>query len=213
MHQANAYGFTVPEGATKIDWPTIKRKRDAYIERLNGIYERSELSWTSRRRRLPLTTFAPRFSLADVEKDGVDYITGHAAFVDKKTIKVLPTYPESKAHGGSDVERQYTAERFVIAVGGTPTLPTDIPGYEYGFHSDGFFYLEELPKRAVVVGAGYIAVELAGIFHTLGGLSSVSQCGEALTLASQAPKPTSSSAATRSSRRSTRCSRTRSNST
>lgn len=41
MHQANAYGFTVPESATKIDWPTIKRKRDAYIERLNGIYERS----------------------------------------------------------------------------------------------------------------------------------------------------------------------------
>ncbi|BGO89708.1 hypothetical protein NBRC10512_004363 [Rhodotorula toruloides] len=144
MHQANAYGFTVPESATKIDWPTIKRKRDAYIERLNGIYERN------------------------VEKDGVDYITGHAAFVDKKTINVLPTYPESKAHGGSDVERKYTADRFVIAVGGTPTLPTDIPGYEYGFHSDGFFYLEELPKRAVVVGAGYIAVELAGIFHTLG---------------------------------------------
>lgn len=111
-----------------------------------------------------MTLFFP----ADVEKDGVDYITGHAAFLDKKTINVLPTYPESKAHGGSDVERQYTADRFVIAVGGTPTLPTDIPGYEYGFHSDGFFYLEELPKRAVVVGAGYIAVELAGVFHTLG---------------------------------------------
>lgn len=39
-----------------------------------------------------------------------------------------------------------------------------------GFHSDGFFYLEDLPKRAVIVGAGYIAVELAGVLHTLGKL-------------------------------------------
>ncbi|GAA6026942.1 hypothetical protein JCM8097_005982 [Rhodosporidiobolus ruineniae] len=144
LHQANAYGFKVPDGAAQVDWPTLKAKRDKYIERLNGIYERN------------------------VEKDGVDYITGHAKFVDRNTIKVVPTYPESKAHGGSDHERQYTADRFVIAVGGTPTLPKDIPGYEYGFHSDGFFYLEDLPKRAVIVGAGYIAIELAGVLHTLG---------------------------------------------
>jgi glutathione reductase (NADPH) len=108
---------------------------------------------------------------ADVEKDGVDYITGHAKFLDKNTITVVPTYPESKAHGGSDVERQFTADRFVVAVGGTPTLPKDIPGYDLGFHSDGFFYLEELPKRAVIVGAGYIAIELAGVLHTLGAPS------------------------------------------
>lgn len=42
MHQANAYGYKVPEADTKIDWPTLKTKRDKYIERLNGIYERSE---------------------------------------------------------------------------------------------------------------------------------------------------------------------------
>ncbi|GAA6057648.1 hypothetical protein JCM3770_000280 [Rhodotorula araucariae] len=144
LRQAKAYGFTVPSEAAKVDWPMLKHKRDKYIERLNGIYERN------------------------VEKDGVDYITGHAKFADKNTVTVVPTYPESKAHGGSDAERTYTADRFVIAVGGTPTLPKDIPGYEYGFHSDGFFYLEELPKRAVIVGAGYIAVELAGVLHTLG---------------------------------------------
>ncbi|GAA6000972.1 hypothetical protein JCM10207_007348 [Rhodosporidiobolus poonsookiae] len=144
LHQANAYGFKVEDGAAKVDWPTLKEKRDKYIERLNGIYERN------------------------VEKDGVDYITGHAKFHDKNTVTIVPTYPESKAHGGSDHERQYTADRFVIAVGGTPTLPTNIPGYDLGFHSDGFFYLEDLPKRAVVVGAGYIAVELAGVLHTLG---------------------------------------------
>ena len=42
LHQANAYGFKVPEEQTQIDWPTIKGKRDKYIQRLNGIYERSE---------------------------------------------------------------------------------------------------------------------------------------------------------------------------
>ncbi|GAA5888201.1 hypothetical protein JCM6882_000318 [Rhodosporidiobolus microsporus] len=142
LHQANAYGYKVSEDAAVVDWPTLKVKRDKYIERLNGIYERN------------------------VEKDGVEYITGHAKFLDKSTITVVPTYPD--AHGGSKEERNFTADRFVIAVGGTPTLPTNIPGYDLGFHSDGFFYLEELPKRAVIVGAGYIAVELAGILHTLG---------------------------------------------
>ncbi|GAA5831505.1 hypothetical protein JCM5353_007647 [Sporobolomyces roseus] len=144
LHQANSYGFTVPEENTKIDWPTLKNKRDKYIERLNGIYEKN------------------------VEKDGVEYITGHARFVDKNTLSVSPTYPADKAHGGADEERKYTADRIVIAVGGTPTLPKDIPGYDLGFHSDGFFYLEDLPKKAVIVGAGYIAVELAGVLHTLG---------------------------------------------
>ena len=44
LHQANAYGYKVHHDAAKIDWPTLKHKRDKYIERLNGIYERSEHS-------------------------------------------------------------------------------------------------------------------------------------------------------------------------
>lgn len=42
MHQANSYGYKVPEADTSIDWPTLKAKRDKYIQRLNGIYERSQ---------------------------------------------------------------------------------------------------------------------------------------------------------------------------
>lgn len=59
---------------------------------------------------------------------------------------------------------------FNIAVGGRPTIPSNdqIPGAEYGIDSDGFFDIEEQPKTVVVVGAGYIAVELAGVFNTLG---------------------------------------------
>lgn len=148
LHQANAYTYKVPHDDSAVDWPTLKHKRDKYIERLNGIYERN------------------------LDKDKVDYITGHARFKDKNTLIVEPTYPESKAHGGADEKREYTADRIVIAVGGTPTKP-DIEGKEFAFDSDGFFLLEDLPKKAVVVGAGYIAVEMAGIFNTLGSETSL----------------------------------------
>ena len=83
----------------------------------------------------------------------IDEIPGTARFVDAHTLEVDG--------------QQYTADHIVIAVGGTPTLP-DIPGAELGITSDGFFELEELPRRVAVVGAGYIAVELAGVLNALG---------------------------------------------
>ncbi|KAK4696278.1 glutathione reductase (NADPH), partial [Phenoliferia sp. Uapishka_3] len=144
LHQAAAYGFTgVHHETTTIDWPTIKGKRDKYIERLNGIYERN------------------------VANDHVEKFTGRARFVDATTVSISPTYPADKATGGSDKVRNITADRIVIAVGGKPTAPK-IEGAELGFDSDGFFLLKDLPKKVVVVGAGYIAVELAGIFNALG---------------------------------------------
>ncbi|CAM9824558.1 unnamed protein product, partial [Hapterophycus canaliculatus] len=62
---------------------------------------------------------------------------------------------------------EYTADNVMIAVGGTPSMP-DIPGVEHCINSDGFFDIKEQPKKVAVVGAGYIAVELAGIFDALG---------------------------------------------
>ena len=62
---------------------------------------------------------------------------------------------------------RYSAEHIVIAVGGAPCLP-DVPGAELGITSDGFFELDALPRRVAVVGAGYIAVELAGVLNALG---------------------------------------------
>lgn len=63
--------------------------------------------------------------------------------------------------------KSYTAERIVIATGGWPFKP-EIEGAEHAFTSNEAFYLEQLPKRVVVVGGGYIAVEFAGIFNGLG---------------------------------------------
>jgi glutathione reductase (NADPH) len=42
LHQSSAYGYKVSHEASTVDWPTLKGKRDRYIERLNGIYEKSE---------------------------------------------------------------------------------------------------------------------------------------------------------------------------
>jgi glutathione reductase (NADPH) len=89
----------------------------------------------------------------NLDKRGVTYIEGHARFIDANTVDV-----DGKA---------YAAERIVVATGGQPIVP-DIPGAELGITSDGFFELEEQPKRVLIAGSGYIAVELAGIFSGLG---------------------------------------------
>ena len=56
---------------------------------------------------------------------------------------------------------EYEGEHILIAVGGTPTLP-NIPGADMCDTSDQFFEWETLPEKVLVVGAGYIAVEIAG---------------------------------------------------
>ena len=83
----------------------------------------------------------------------VDLIPGYARFVDAHTVEV---------NG-----EQISADHIVIATGGRPILP-QIPGAELGITSDGFFELETQPHRVAVVGAGYIAVELAGVLNMLG---------------------------------------------
>lgn len=89
----------------------------------------------------------------NLEKRDVEYIAGHARFKDAHTVLV------------GDLE--ITAERIVIATGGKPIVP-NLPGAELGITSDGFFELNERPQRVIIAGSGYVAVELAGIFHGLG---------------------------------------------
>lgn len=84
---------------------------------------------------------------------GVDLIKGHARIVDANTVEVDG--------------KKYTAKNILIAVGGWPFIP-DIPGRELAISSNELFYLDTLPKHAVVVGGGYIATEFAGILHGLG---------------------------------------------
>ena len=89
-----------------------------------------------------------------LENAGVTLVRGRAKLVDAHTVSV-------------DGKKTLSAAHILIATGGKPSLP-NIPGIEHAITSDEAFYLPQLPKRAVVVGGGYIAVEFASIFNGLG---------------------------------------------
>jgi glutathione reductase (NADPH) len=72
---------------------------------------------------------------------------------------------------------RHTAEHIMIATGGWPVIP-DIPGREHAISSNEAFFLKTLPKRMLVVGGGYIAVEFAGIFHGMGAQTSLLYRGD-----------------------------------
>ena len=91
-------------------------------------------------------------------KNNVDVLNGFGRFVNKNTLEI--TLPDG-------AKQQVTADHILIATGGRPHRPA-IEGQEYGIDSDGVFELTELPKRVAIVGAGYIAVELAGVLNSLG---------------------------------------------
>ena len=93
-------------------------------------------------------------------KDGIDLVKGTAKFVSKNELDVT-------MKDGSGTVR-YTAPHIVIATGSWADKPTSIEGAEHGITSDDFFSIEKLPKKMVFVGAGYIAVELAGVMSALG---------------------------------------------
>ena len=127
LRDAAGYGFGISVDGH--DWKQLKEMRDAYVLRLNGIYE------------------------ANLARRGLALIRGRARFIDRRTV-------------ATDTAR-LSAPHIVIATGGRPVVPS-IPGAELGITSDGFFELSERPRRVAVVGSGYIAVELAGIFASLG---------------------------------------------
>lgn len=130
------YGFeNTKDIDLTFDWSGFKAKRDAYVQRLNGIYERN------------------------MTKEGVDYVYGFARFTESGSVEVV-------AKDGT--VQTFTADKVLIATGGAPVHPEGIPGYELGIDSDKFFELKTQPKAVAVVGAGYIGVELAGVFNGLG---------------------------------------------
>ena len=131
--QASHYGFDL--GVNGHDWGLLKRGRDAYVERLNGIYRRN------------------------LDNKSIETVLSHGRFTGPREVV-------------DEAGEAYRADHIVIAVGGYPKVP-ELPGAERGITSDGFFELEAQPERVAVVGSGYIAVELAGIFRSLGSEVSV----------------------------------------
>lgn len=84
---------------------------------------------------------------------GVQVIEGRGVLIDPHTVEVRG--------------RRYTAERILVATGAAPHVPS-VPGAELGITSNEALSLTRVPRRLVIVGGGYIAVELAGIFAGAG---------------------------------------------
>ena len=122
-----SYGINI--SGVEHDWLALKTRRDAYVKRLNNIYENN------------------------LSNDGIQMFKGTGKIIGQGQVQV-----------NADI---INAKNILIATGSHANVP-EIPGSEFGVTSDGFFDLEELPKRVAIVGAGYIATELAGILNAFG---------------------------------------------
>jgi glutathione reductase (NADPH) len=91
----------------------------------------------------------------NLENAGAELVHGKARLVDSHAVEV-------EGHGRA------TAEKILIATGGRPWMPTQLPGIEHAITSNEAFHLEQLPERIVIAGGGYIAVEFACIFNGMG---------------------------------------------
>jgi len=100
-----------------------------------------------------------------LQKSGVRIINGRANLLDAHTVVVAGT--------------EYSAERIIIATGGWPSVP-DMPGKQHTVTSNEMFFLDQLPKRIIIVGGGYIAVEFACILHGLGVNTTICHRGDKL---------------------------------
>jgi glutathione reductase (NADPH) len=103
---------------------------------------------------------------SNVAKAGVTVFAERAELVDPHTVKLRKS--------GSEI----TAERILVATGGRPALPDEFPGRELGITSNEAFLLPELPRRVLIVGGGYIALEFANIFRGLGSETRIVHRGD-----------------------------------
>jgi glutathione reductase (NADPH) len=134
------YGFSSQgDAGISFNWQFLKEARDKYIARLNGIYDRN------------------------LDNSGVVKMKGWATLVDAHTVAVV-----EPSAGSETTTKYYRAKHILLAPGGVPDFPEGEGVVEHSITSDGFFEMNELPESVVVVGGGYIAVELAGVLAALG---------------------------------------------
>lgn len=150
LHDMHHYGFESDE--VQFDWGYIQRSRDAYIARLNKIYD------------------------TNLSNSGVTKLIGRASLSKDANgnVEVIVSPSDDSDPSNDSSQQTYRAKHVLIATGGAPTIPSGHASIkEHSITSDEFFELQSLPKKVVVVGAGYIAVELAGILQALGSETSL----------------------------------------
>jgi thioredoxin/glutathione reductase (selenoprotein) len=147
IQESTNYGWTVnnlnlehrEERAKSHSWETMQGNINQYIKSINFGY------------------------IGDLAESNVKYYNAYCIFVDKNTVEAT-----FKVGTKFEKKQRFTARRFVVAVGGRPSLPEWIPGHEHGITSDDIFYLRENPGKILVVGASYVALECAGFLNGIG---------------------------------------------
>ena len=155
-------------GGTCVIRGCIPKKLFVYASQYGEDFEDAAgFGWTVPEKRFDWTTLVAnkdkeiaRLSdlyVQNVKKAGVEIFYDRAEFLDPHTIQL-------KKSG-----QKITAERFLVATGGHPShAAKDLPGGEHCITSNEAFYLQKFPRRIVIAGGGYIAIEFAHIFHGLG---------------------------------------------
>ncbi|AFY47636.1 NADPH-glutathione reductase [Nostoc sp. PCC 7524] len=151
-------------GGTCVNRGCVPKKLMVYASRFPGIFEESQgYGWSPVQSSLNWEDMITRVNNEVIRLNGiyqrmldnskVQVFQGRAKFVDSHTVEIGDT--------------KVTADKILIAVGGTPVRP-DIPGIEHALISDALFELKTQPKRVVLLGGGYIGSEFACILHGLG---------------------------------------------
>lgn len=104
--------------------------------------------------------------ISNLEKANVEIFHSRATLRDRHSVFLV------------NEERHVTAKKILIATGGTPNFDPSVPGIEHTISSNEAFHIEEFPKKVVIAGGGYIALEFACIFNGLGAETSVIYRGE-----------------------------------
>ncbi|MGK7949039.1 MAG: glutathione-disulfide reductase [Xenococcaceae cyanobacterium] len=152
-------------GGTCVNRGCVPKKLMVYASHFPNYFEESQgYGWT-----VGETSFDWKTMITAVNNE-VDRLNGiYNRMLDNSKVKVYQGYGKFiDSHTIAIGDEKVTAEKILIAVGGKPVKPDDIPGIEHAITSDDIFHLQEQPKRIVIIGGGYIGVEFASILNGLG---------------------------------------------
>ncbi|MDB9424459.1 glutathione-disulfide reductase [Microcystis aeruginosa CS-564/01] len=151
-------------GGTCVNRGCIPKKLMVYSSRFPQLFKDAEgYGWSPVESQLNWQKLISAVNQETIRLNGI-----YQKMLDNSQVTLFPNYAKFlDTHTLEVGEEKITADKILIAVGGHPVKP-DIPGIEHTVVSDAMFQLPEQPKRIIVLGAGYIGVEFAGIMHGLG---------------------------------------------
>lgn len=151
-------------GGTCVNVGCIPKKLMVYASHYpQEVADAAGFGWTSAEPSFSWPTFRARKDAEIARLNGV-----YRRLLEEAGVTIVAARARLSGEHTVDTEdRSFHAERILIACGGRPRRP-DVPGCELALVSDDVFSLERLPRKMVIVGGGYVAVEFAGVFHGLG---------------------------------------------